>query len=465
MRIGLVQWQHEAATCIGPRYLTMMVGRGGGKTNTIAARIRYLCTRFPKFVYLYVSPVSDLGDEVFDEITGNTAFMRQYVRSADKRKYPEIIFKNKSRAKFRSMQRPRGLRGKNINEVSLDEIQDPIYTKEHFEKIINPMVRGLSPAGNFGTIVFSGQFKSGEDWVKEKFYNYGSKFLDDGKQVNPLYQPARYRSWRIPASEGFIYQGEKGKADYELRKAEIIGGGGQAVWDQEYECIPTASQYAAFPADQLDEISKYCDFQIGSNFTRRLQIEQQPRAGERYCVVADPGRKPDPTGIVIGDSRGNVVFEDVYSIGQPHKVSARNAALLAIKYNRALLVCAANEFVQHGKTDDAYVHDYKQQADAFHLDFKAVYEGGNEKNRMVDNLNLALQAKKFTIPTQCGKLITQLKEYEYVEKKKSGLKRLQYEGSGAHDDLVSCMYIYVEAVITREWIRPGNGGNISRLMS
>ncbi len=458
MRIGVTAKQHEICTCFGPRYLAPMAGRGFGKTEVFKGRSTYLCTRYPKFHYLYISPVSDLGETVFEEMVSDNSFYK-HVKTATNHKYPQIDFKNKAWIKFRSLQRPRGLRGKNIHEAFLDEIQEKEYTERVFRRVIDPMVRGQSPVGNHGTIVFSGQF--GHDWFKKQIYNFGSPTLDDEVTPNPMYQPNAYRSWRISASEGYIYQTPDGQVDYAQKKQRAIDTGQLHAWNAEMECIPTASEYAAFNTDQIDEVSIRTLHQLGTDqrFPMPNRMEAQPRSGVQYIVVADPGRTVDPTGILIGDSSGNVVFEDVYPLGQDHAISARNAAQLAVKYNNALLICAANEFRKGNSDDDAYVILYKEMADRFHLTFRAVYEGGGEKVRMIDRFTLALQQKLFAIAPQCVKTLTQLKAYEYAEKKKSGgLKKMEFSGpEGTHDDLVSCAYIYVEAAITRQWTADTRG--------
>ncbi len=463
MQIALTEWQYDFVMCDGPRYLTAMVGRGGGKTNAIMARATRLCTTYPKFQYMYISPVGDLGETCFEEMTNNSYFMK-HVRKATNRKYPQIDFKNKSCMKFRSMQRPRGLRGKNIHEVALDEIQDLVYTKAHFQNIIDPLVRGASPIGNFGTVCMAGQF--GNPWVKEQFYDFGSPVNDDGSK-NERYQPHMWRSWRIPASKGWIYEQGDGPADYQRRKEQLISAGEKAVWDQEYECIPTANQCAAFPTVQIDDVSKNTPIQIGSERTpRRNAIEENPRSGVPYVAVVDLGCQPDPTGIIIGDNRGNVVYEEEYPVGQLHEVSARKACALAAKFNRAILVIDSTGGAQPGKPDpDAFVKYYRQFADDFGLGgFYPIYFGGNsgrEKQRMVNNFTLYLQSKRIAIPVKCVKTLTQLKAYEY--RRNANKKLMEYGGPrGTHDEFVSCMLMYVEA-LQRDWAHLHRGGTLGSL--
>ncbi len=454
MRIGVTAKQHEICTCFGPRYLSVMAGRGFGKTEIFKGRSTYLCTRYPKFHYIFISPVADLGETAFEEMVADNSFYK-HVRAATNRKYPQIDFKNKSWIKFRSLQRPRGLKGKNIHEAFLDEIQEQEYTERVFRRIIDPMVRGASPVGNHGTIVMAGQF--GNPWMKEQYYNFGSPTLDDEKTLNPTYQPAAFRSWRIPASEGYIYQDEAGARDYAEKKQRAIDTGKIHAWNAEMECIPTESEYAAFNADQIDEVSIRTKYRVKPkdqpNFPNVLNRAQtQPTAGMGYIVISDPGRRVDPTSVTVGDVLGNIVHEETYPLGQEHSVSARKAALLAVRFNNALLICAANEFIVKGRTDDSYVTDYKNAADTYHLDFKAVYEGGGEKKRMVERAMLALEQKVVVIAPECTTTLAQMKAYLYAEKKRAGLRHMEYGAPpGQHDDCVTCFYIYVEAAVTRQW--------------
>ena len=456
MEIALTEWQHDFAMCDGPRYLVAMVGRGGGKTNALMARATRLCTTYPKFQYMYVSPVLDLAEECFEEMTGNPQFMK-HVRRATNKKYPQIDFKNKSCWKGRSMQRPQGLRGKNINELGLDEIQNPIYTENHFHRILNPMVRGPSPVGNFGTVCMAGQF--GNLWVKEQFYDFGSPTLDDG-EPNPRYQPHMWRSWRIPASQGFIYQQGDGPADYLRRRDELIQAGKLGEWNQEYECLPTASIYAAFPSVQIDAVSKDLQYQIGGDerYPRRLQMEE-PRPNVSYLVCVDMGRRIDPTAVLVGDAAGNVVHEEEYRLGQEHAISARDACKTCVRYNMATLILDVTGGANPGKSSDeqdAFVKFYREEADKYGITVRAVYQNQANKNRMVENLGLKLQARGIAIPRECVKTLAQMKAYEYKPNKHDN-KIMGYGGPlGTHDDFVSCLYMYVEGLI-RGWAEQPRG--------
>ncbi len=464
MKIGLMKFAHDFVKCIGPRYISFMAGRGAGKTHAIIARMKWLCTRYPKFHYMYVSPTIELGQEVYEEMIGDANFMK-FVKSHNcKNGCPQINFKNKSWIKFRSMQRPQSLRGKNLHEVGMDEQQNPIYTEAVFNRVLNPMLRGKSPIGNFGTLVMLGQFKGGDDWPKRRFYDFGREHLDDEKTVNPRYQPGMYRSWRIPASEGYIYQIDGGAEEYARRREEHLSAGHRNEWEQEYECIPCVSQYAAFPADQIDDISKNRLWQIGGTNRYRLAPQQGPRQGVGYAVIVDMGRTTDPTGILIGDQFGNIVHEEIYPLGQLHEISARKAAMTAARWNKACLVVDATGGAKPGQPDqDSYVKFYRQFADKFNLDFHPIYQGGNEKVRMVDNVTLFLQGKKFAIPKECVNCIGQLKAYEYSQNKKT--KRMEYSGPvGTHDEMCSCVLMYIEA-LTREWIHVRAGGTLGGLVS
>lgn len=469
VKLRLIPPLADFATCWGPRYLVFMGGRGVGKTHALAARIILLTTRFKKFNYLVIVPnASELGEQIFDTLMENDVFRLQHVRHANSHNGYSIRLKNGSRIKIVSVARARiSLRGKNINELAVEECQNREYTEAMFEQLFETMVRGASPVGNRGTILFVGQF--GNEWIKRRLYDFGSATLDDGAP-NPRYTPSLFRSWRVPASEGFIYKQPGGPEDYARRRQMAIDAGRLHAFNQEMECIPTASEYAAFSPEMIDDVSKHTQFKLGGDgrYPRPNIIETRPFSLAEYVVVVDPGRTTDPTGILVGDAFGNIADTDCYPRGQDHEVSARNACRLAQLYGSspkspALLVCMANEFRRKGQTDDRYAEIYKRHCLNSHVPFECLYEGGGAKQDFVDGLQLALQRKRIAIPKNCDTLLAQLKAYEFRKKKRWNIGgQMEYgapEGQDSHDDLVSCLYGYVEA-LNQEWVYARGRNNL-----
>src|SRR6187402_1401997 len=139
-KLALMPFEREVVTINGVRFLCLMAGRGGGKTHAIQARIKYVCTKYRRFQYMYISPVSDLALEVFNELIADADF-RRFIKSHSTRPYPEIKLKNGSVVKFRSFQRPEAIRGKNMNEICIDESQSDEFTESALDTILNPMLR------------------------------------------------------------------------------------------------------------------------------------------------------------------------------------------------------------------------------------------------------------------------------------------------------------------------------------
>ena len=452
--IAVMPCMMEMVTTVGPRYLTMMAGRGAGKTHGIGCRIKYLTSSYPGFKYVYLGPSTKHGKDVFNELRCDYDY-RKFIRSANARDpYPIIKLKNESEVVFRSVARGDILTGGNEHEFCLDESQHRIYTEDLVDAILNPALRVDSPVGNKGTLLMCGQFR-GDDWRKKRFWNYGVSTLDDG-EPNPMYMPNEYRSWRAPASAGWTYQVAGGPERYEQERQRHIRDGKQSFWDQEFDCLPCSNQYAAFPPDSIDDCSIRMPYRLCRSNEERTknEVETEPRPGMGYAVVVDPGEVIDPCGVLVGDARGNIVAERVYPRGQRMELSARNAALLARKFNNATLVCMANEFRAPGEKGEAYVTKFREAAREFGLTFKDLYEGGGLKKRMIRYLLFGFQDKTVAIAPGCTQLLAQLKAYEYsVSKRPGSEKRMTYSApDGQHDDLCSAAMGYFEFAVTHKWV-------------
>jgi hypothetical protein len=462
--IGLLKGQLEVVMCDGVRYLCVFGGRGYGKTHFIKARIARLTTTFPFFKYVYVAHEMKLAKQTWREMMQWAEFV-QFVdkkkSSARAEECPVIYLKNGSLIEFRTYARGTVGRGGNANEYCLDESQNPCYKEEDVHETIVPDLRTPSPAGGHGVLLLCGQPR-GDDWRKNQYYNFGVPTFEDGSP-NPLYNPNRYRGWVFPASQGYVYQTEGGAQRYADLKAEFYARGieGRLDFEQNLECKFTANKHAAYPTDEINEICR--GGRLGSAaIWEPLTFETKPRPGMPYGVIVDMGRGGqgrDPTAVVVGDVHGNVSYEEEFP-EQEHLISAKNACLLAIKYNRAALVVDTTGGAKPGKSElevDEYVADYRNQADEYKITMHAIYQEPHTKQRIAQNLGLALQKRQLTIAPECRKSIRQMKAYECVK----GQSKLLKWGApqGQHDDFVSCLQMYREA-LNRGWItldRPWTG--------
>lgn len=437
------------------RFLNYMAGRGYGKTHAEAARIVTLCTKYPGFKYRYMTPLYKQGEDVFDAICNNDCYL-PFIHQIKKRPYPQIFFKGPNKIKseciFRSLQRPEGLRGDIADEICLDESQSGEVKEESISSIIMPILSrriALHGNGQRGTLVMAGQFR-GEDfrysnyWIKGMPYAFatdveGVPLFDRGlhrfdkTKPNPLYDK-NYRSWAFPSSEGWSYKIQPGGVD-ELRMMRDITR--KAAFEQEYLCLPRANANAAFDAGQLNQV-------IGN---RHKSMELFKRGNGGYVAGIDPGKKTDPTKLVIQHNSGDVVWIEEYPLGQEHAVSARKAATTAARYGAACVVdCTGGMQGGHGIKLEA-VELYRSEIQRVGLAFHAFYWSEQNKNRIIENLDVDIQQKKISIPPDATGLISEMKAYEYQYNQKT--KRYYYGAPvGQHDDYVAALATAWDGILT-----------------
>ncbi len=94
-------------------------------------------------------------------------------------------------------------------------------------------------------------------------------------------------------------------------------------------------------------------------------------------------------------------------------------------------------------------------ADDFGLDLHGVTQEHHTKKRIIEAVAIWLQRKALAIPVGCAQTLRQVKAYEYKQSPRT--KLYTYSGPvGTHDDLVSCLAMYVEALV-RDWIMSSTG--------
>lgn len=440
--LSLMPFEKEVVT-FGQPFGCLMAGRGAGKTHAIQCRLKYRSTKYAKLRSMYLSPIFGQGLEVFLEMLGDREFMK-FVKRFTMRPYPKFTLKNGSRIIFRSFARPQSVRSTGEDEMYMDESQDPAYTEYLYDSIIAPMIgRRQSPAGGRGILLMSGQFR-GEDWRMERFWKPGTTMNDDGT-LNTAYKPRTFKAWRIPSSEGYSYKTPGGADRLELIKNSTP----KAIWEQEWECIPKANQFACFPAEEVDRIS------IKHHTPIVLEkIGDKPKKRSYVCGV-DLGKRVDPTAVVVMDDSGNVVYNELFTLNQPHRISARKAAQIAKHFNASMYVDCTGGGNPARQVEESYTMLYRNIAeDIGVLTFRAFIWNFSNKKRIIESMGLAIQEGRMAIPAQgCETLLKQLKAYECRESK-NGLF-YQFMGPNGHnDDMVAALALAWEGVRLKDYPDP-----------
>jgi len=411
------------------RFLFLAAGRRWGKTTTVRNRIIYKTLGRPSFKYWYIAPFYSQGVKEYNLLVRNQIFARRIVQCS-KQPFPYILLNNGSEIGFRSFNKPETIRSEGLHEVWVDEIQN--IDPSGFWEIVRPLISDLR-----GTLGASGQFR-GHNWYYKSMYLPGR----DPTMRN-------YRAWRFPTSTGLAFQSAAGRQDLEDAKLMLP----RLKYAQEYDCIPTANEDAAF--DPLD-INKCIE---GRPMFR-------PREGYTYIMGLDLGRVVDHTALVVLEREsGRVVWCQRWERGVKHSSLAMLAARVARRYS-ALPVIDVTGGATGGKAKpDAYLKFYRKAMP----DAKARWWNQSTKGEMVETLSLAIEQLKVAIPSEYEAgvksgsedlLIDELRKYEFK------LKGNHYDYAapkGAHDD-------YVAALLMAWWAKHAGWGkniglNISAALS
>ena len=98
------------------------------------------------------------------------------------------------------------------------------------------------------------------------------------------------------------------------------------------------------------------------------------------------------------------------------------------------------------------------------LSFFPFFWNDSNKNRIIENLDFALQQRKIGIPAEAKDVIAELRAYEYTFNDKS--KRYYYGAPrGQHDDYVAALATAYDGLITGKLPNPHAGRTIQNAIS
>lgn len=397
--------QREIIYCTA-RHVFMAAGRRYGKTiGVVRNRIIVRCAK-PKFNYWYVTPSYSQCMEEFEALATHPALQHIIVRTKQQ-PFPQIYFGNGARVGYRSFKNPKELRSRGLDEVWIDEIQD--IQERGFMAVIRALV-----ADRRGTIGMSGQFR-GYNWYYKKYFLPG--------QPGDKSRRPQIMSWRFPTSDGLMFQSAEGKAELEQIKSEVP----PAVYEQEYECIPSANQFAVFSPKHVEQCRK--------------SQPRGPQSGERYLCSVDIGKHADHTVVIVMANNGDVVHRERYPIGTEHAVAAKNAVMVAAKYRAAVLVDATGGGEGNRTAPDRPLKMYRELCHSTRLQYREMFWSYKNKERLIYQLAVELQQKLVSIPVEFDDVAGELLAYEY--KFNNGI--YQYSAPpGQWDDFVTALAIAVE---------------------
>lgn len=418
MRINLfgTDEQRDIIECDAEQML-VIAGRRWGKN--FALRNRHVKRVLTKggIDYLHAAPSYSQVQNEWERLAFHPSLQHLISSSSKKDPYPIIRWINGSSSHFRSLDRPDNLRNGEYNEAIIDESQN--VDEDIISTIIEPML-----SSRLGTLIMAGQFR-GEDWRYERYYLPGQ---DDSKPW--------IKSWCFPSSSGLIFQGPKGIRRLERIKETVP----RMVWEQEYDCIPSANQCGVFRSDDIN--ASICNTVDGT--------------GGQYIIGLDLGMIEDPAAVAVLDCQAcTFIHSHIFPIGQAHQKTAQDVSRIAAKYGNCTVVMDSTA----GATGGRYKHDeFTRYYHELIENVQPYYWNKSNKTRMINNFSLALENREVKITRENRELIAQLKMYEY-KKRKFG----DYEFSGPggkKDDLVAAAIMALEGK-NRGWYG-GEGSSVSR---
>lgn len=374
--------QSKVVTCTA-RYIGLFAGRRFGKTlGCIVPRI-IINSAKPDFRTAYVGSTFTLARQIFT-LLKNTC--RPLIQSSPIQPTPSIQFWNGSNITFFSWNNAPGMRGWGYDEVVCDEIQE--FNDENlFWSTMRPLISDRN-----GTLIVAGQFR-GTDWRYKAFCEKGGN-RHDGKAWQSESPKPGYKSFVFPAWLGPTYQGAKGRADLADAKEQLP----RVVYQQEYECIPTANQACPFDVADLAAITR------GAPPERRM-------AGRQYILSADLGYFTDPTKwIVLEMPTRMVVDAGAEPLRQKHEVTAQNLSAIKRKWmcSCAVIDATAGAGGGHHRADE-FLSFYRKTMP----DVRQFIWTRSSKRELYKLLSIWIEQHKLSIPEQFSAIIRELQTLEY----------------------------------------------------
>lgn len=165
---------------------------------------------------------------------------------------------------------------------------------------------------------------------------------------------------------------------------------------------------------------------------------EQPQEGRRYVMGVDLGRTHDATVLTVLDvvRRHVVAYERLTENDWAYQ--KRAIAALALRYERALVVCEDNSF------GSPVVEDLREQG----VSVEGFTTTKTSKHAIIDGLRVALAQRLVTLPSVCTQLIQELRDFEYKLPNDGTFapETLRYgcpEGEGYFDDSVMSLALAV----------------------
>ena len=409
------------------RFRAFYAGRRSGKTYSFLNDSQVACLSRPNTRYLYLTHSNPLAREQF-EILGYHQALRPFISHSFRREPYRIEYRNGSVLEFRNWSNiGERIRGHKYHAIWVDEIQ---HFPEHLWPVLEACIRDTR-----GRVAVSGQF-NGYDWAYHKFYAQGQSSVLLGPEGQPLKDRAGnpvpnmtsagvplYASWHMRAGEGLRFLGKLGQEELELVRMQCTPN----VWDQEWDCLPTASMDSVFDNGDIE------------NAIVTGKPPERRRIGHSYILSIDLAREVDfSAAVMLEVETGLVAWDKVFPRGYPYHKVGDDCRLVKDAFGATCICDSTGERGAAGGkrlygSQDTRTDEVRKAIP----DLRPHVWTMQGKNHMCTELGIALRQKAVRIPEGSTELLRQLHAYRY-KYRSSGF--LTYGApKNDHDDLVAAL--------------------------
>lgn len=412
----------------GARFRGVFCGRRWGKTDWAMMKGIKRVSRTKQKI-AYITPVAAQSTPQYRRLLHHPEFSKLLAPyGCGVQPYPTLTHRiSGGQIQFRTFERPGNIRSQGLDEVIVDEIQQ-LQDRETFWGVIRALI-----ADRRGELTVCGQFR-GKNWVYDDFWLPGQP---GEKSRIPL-----YKSYRFPSATGIAFRSPAGVAELAEIKRTVPG----AVWDQEYDCLPSENGARVFRAVARCVKPEYAPV-------------YEPVRGRSYVLMWDTSTVVDPPAWLVLDvtpSRARRLRVCNCGIWPPRTempVQLADVAKIQKRYNN----CTVAMDLSGAGTRDRLLDFVREKVN----NPRGIYFGNGNKEELVNLLSVEFELGRIEISPDLAELEEQLLIYEYEYRG----KRIEYGApAGKHDDLVSCL-LGALAMALDNWGENPNGVNIAKMFN
>lgn len=426
-------WQREVIESRA-RIRLVVGGRGVGKTVGCARNmLLFFALSMPSSECAYFGPSYATAKRECRAMARHRG-LAPLVESVSEQPFPLIEWRTGSKTYFRSLDREDNVLGYHLNGAVVDEVHK--IGERAVDEIVRPQI-----GAKRGWMLLIGQSdEDGQDgWLYKRFHLPGQD-PDNRDKV---------QSWQVPSAMGRMYQGDDGKAELELIRSTTP----DYIFRWQYGAEFVESQNKVFRSADIDRCVR-----------GDLPTLDRATQGRRYVIGYDIGRVIDPSAAVILDAidreRAVIVYAKTVPLGQPHEAQATQLAQLSRVFGDApaLVDATGTSGAAGGSERDSYERYYRKicpNVRGFY--FNQV----KTKMLAIQDLQLAIEQAKITIPASCTEIIDQLRKFRF-DRRNAG--SIDYHGPDGHgDDMVMALAMAYQAVC-RGWVRDPSMSGLGALV-